>query len=84
MFGGCFIEAVLDMPRVSRPRRALIGWALMFIVGVATIGRWEEVSHLRIFANAALQIGSKSTPSPTLDRPFFTFAMVYWTRYGSR
>ncbi|KAK8864115.1 hypothetical protein IAR55_001361 [Kwoniella newhampshirensis] len=47
MFGGFFIGAVLDMPKVSRPKRALIGWALVFVFGNATMGGGLAFENVR-------------------------------------
>jgi len=47
MFGGFIIGALLDMPRISRPRRALIGWAFVFIFGNATMGGGLAFENVR-------------------------------------
>lgn len=47
MFGGFFIGAVLDMPRVSRPKRALIGWAIVFVFGNAVMGGGLAFENVR-------------------------------------
>jgi hypothetical protein len=38
MFGGVAIGFLLDMPWFSRPKRALIGWAFVFVTGNAIMG----------------------------------------------
>ena len=38
IFGGLIIGLVLDMPKVSRPMRAKVGWALLFTAGMAIWG----------------------------------------------
>lgn len=48
IFGGLLIGFVLDMPRVSRPMRAKIGWAILFVYGMVLWGgsyafqKWEN------------------------------------------
>lgn len=47
MFGGFFIGAVLDMPRVSRPKRALIGWTILFVFGNSVMGGGLAFENVR-------------------------------------
>ncbi|CAK7208041.1 hypothetical protein SEUCBS139899_010875 [Sporothrix eucalyptigena] len=48
MVGGLVIGCILDMPWFSRPVRARIGWAVLFVTGMAIWGggyafqKWEE------------------------------------------
>ena len=51
MFGGVIIGFICDMPRVQRPRRALVGWIFLFITGNVIMGgglafeNWYVASH---------------------------------------
>jgi len=47
MFGGFAIGWVLDMPWFNRPRRALVGWAFVFIFGNAVMGGGLAFENLR-------------------------------------
>ncbi len=38
MFGGVIIGVILDIPWLTRPRRALIGWIFVFVTGMAIMG----------------------------------------------
>jgi hypothetical protein len=48
IFGGLAIGYILDMPKVSRPTRAKIGWAILVVYGMAVWGggfafqKWEN------------------------------------------
>ncbi|KOS17471.1 UNC93-like protein [Escovopsis weberi] len=48
MFGGFLIGTLLDLPSLDRPRRARLGWAIVFAAGMAIMGggyrfqRWQD------------------------------------------
>lgn len=54
IFGGLIIGLVLDMPKVSRPMRAKIGWAILFVTGMVI---WGGGYAFQIWENARLAKG---------------------------
>ncbi|ORY24451.1 hypothetical protein BCR39DRAFT_581746 [Naematelia encephala] len=47
MFGGFAIGAVCDMPRLTRPKRALAAWIFVFVFGNAVMGGGLAFENLR-------------------------------------
>lgn len=53
MLGGLFIGMILDMPWFSRPMRARIGWATVFVTGMVIWGggyqfqKWQNIRHAK-------------------------------------
>ncbi|KAI9742887.1 MAG: hypothetical protein M1818_003616 [Claussenomyces sp. TS43310] len=56
IFGGLFIGLILDLPRVSRPTRARIGWAVLFVTGMAI---WGGGYAFQLWENRRLAGGHK-------------------------
>jgi hypothetical protein len=83
MFGGVAIGFLLDMPWFTRPKRALIGWAFVFVTGNAIMGgglafqNWFEAhTPMRIdFDQPKLYVG------PCFLYIFYGMFDAFWQGY---
>lgn len=56
IFGGLFIGLILDLPKVSRPNRARIGWVILFVTGMVI---WGGGFAFQVWENRRLAKGLK-------------------------
>jgi len=82
IFGGLAIGLLLDMPRVSRPIRARIGWAVLVVTGMAI---WGGGYAFQVWENARLAKGLKQdidfTQSKLVTGP--TFLYIFYGMYDA-
>ena len=82
IFGGLVIGLMLDLPKVSRPIRARIGWAILFITGMAI---WGGGYAFQVWENKRLAKGLKQdidfTNSRIVVGPMFLY--IFYGMYDA-
>ncbi|ATY66271.1 Major facilitator superfamily general substrate transporter [Cordyceps militaris] len=58
MAGGLFIGLILDLPMLSRPNRARLGWAFVFVTGMVI---WGGGYHFQLWQDDFFANGGKQT-----------------------
>ncbi len=84
MFGGVIIGFILDMPYLSRPKRAMAGWIFTFVTGMAIMGgglafeNWFEGQELT--RGAHFIVSGLACPREITNR---TYLALVWDRFDS-
>lgn len=78
IFGGLAIGLILDLPNVSRPMRAKIGWCILFVFGMAN---WGGGYAFQKWENKRLALGLKQDIDFT-DSKIYVGPMFLYFFYG--
>ncbi|KAK5995449.1 hypothetical protein PT974_03856 [Cladobotryum mycophilum] len=88
MFGGLFIGVALDLPWLDRPGRARLGWAILFVTGMAIWGggyqfqKWQD----RHFAQGHKQdldyLDGKASTGPIFLYIFYGMYDALWQGFS--
>lgn len=87
MFGGVIIGFILDMPYLSRPKRALVGWTFTFVTGMAIMGgglafeNWFEAQkklHFIVSGHSFFPISMAKPAQHPCSILFIPFEAILW------